>query len=132
MGLLASHAEKFLAGWSTALHTQGQPWLSRPQRSIMKLKLFKPLWGHSGSNMEAIRLATDAGYEIGGFVDNDGAACEGVMIAAGFAAGTARLWPEGTSDLTTPSICPHSPTPSADCGAAEAWQTRNGRLAATF
>ena len=68
----------------------------------------------------------------GGCVANDGAACDGVMIAAGLAAGTARLWPEGTSDLTTPSICPHSPTPSADCGAAEAWQTRNGRLAATF
>lgn len=29
----------------------------------MKLKLFKPLWGHSGSNMEAIRLATDAGFD---------------------------------------------------------------------
>ena len=65
----------------------------------------------------------------GGCVDGDGAACEGVMIAAGLAPGTGRPWPIVTSDFEG---SPHSPTPSADCGVAEAWRTTNGRLAAIF
>ena len=65
----------------------------------------------------------------GGCVDDDGAAYAGVMIAAGLAPGTGRPWPIVTSDLEG---SPHSPTPSADCGVAEAWRTTNGRLAAIF
>jgi hypothetical protein len=64
-----------------------------------------------------------------GSVDGDGAVCEGVMIAAGLAPGTARPWPIVTSDLEG---SPHSPTPSADCGVAEAWRTTNRRLSAIF
>ena len=68
----------------------------------------------------------------GGCVDGDGAACEGGMMAAGLAPGTARPWPIVASDLEG---SPLSPAPSADDvadGVAEAWRTTNGRFAAAI